>query len=146
MAHHSISFTIRKFFNMRYYNLLIIFCLMVSCRRTPEQILLKTYDLNMYSTPHTTLVFQDNWYPWGGDGYSNIVFHVDSLSQQKIDILKSHGARELPIEEVSFLSDEINEMLQKEKGLAIVTGTASSYSVLFYFEDDGIIFYEVSIL
>ena len=80
---------------MRKLFLLGILLSLVSCTRTPERILSKTWGVNVKGLEYSVTSFKDQW-NGNGDGETEIKMAVE-LPQKDIDNLISHGAKPLPI-------------------------------------------------
>ena len=80
---------------MRKLFLLGILLSLVSCTRTPERILSKTWGVNVKGLEYSVTSFRDQW-NGNGDGETEIKMAVE-LPQKDIDNLISHGAKPLPI-------------------------------------------------
>ena len=80
---------------MRKLFLLGILLSLVSCTRTPERILSKTWGVNVKGLEYSVTSFKDQWYG-NGDGETEIKLAVE-LPQKDIDNLISRGAKPLPI-------------------------------------------------
>ncbi len=120
---------------------IIILLSFISCKRTPSSIIRAVYGIDLKKTECTVVDFSDEWM-WA-DGETSIIMKIDSLSKKNYEILKSKGAKPLPLTIKGSFPNWLKNHLSASNGLYILNGNPDlfSYSILVYDEDSRILIY-----
>jgi len=63
--------------------------------RTPERILKSTFDISLKEFDYTIESFEEQWIPFNGNGYLEMVIKFNELTQENIDYIKEFDVRSL---------------------------------------------------